>query len=56
MCIAVSDRAWHLVVLAKLEPACLPACCLFNHAELEGLHREVLLRALQLLEPQGKVK
>jgi hypothetical protein len=52
-----SCTALHCLILFTV-PADLPqmppltACC----AELEGLHREVLLRALQLLEAQGKVK
>jgi hypothetical protein len=48
--VGVSDE--HLVgllLLPAFPPSCLPA-------ELEGLHREVLVRALQLLEAQGKVK
>lgn len=35
-------------------PPARPLACMLT--ELQGLHREVLLRALKLLETQGKVR
>jgi hypothetical protein len=57
VCVRPCLACLHLTFL----PACLAAlawlcACWPTAAELEGLHREVLLRALQILEAQGKVK